>query len=102
MNYVTAPPAEAVIPLTTNCARAFTLEHRDSAGQRQDWPPGAAVTMQIGDTTVPAALSAYNASIVLPAALCDTLRTGDRFQVLLSRAGLDTPLLIGRFARHDG
>lgn len=105
-DYLLSPPTEATVPITAGCARAFTIENRDTnTGQRIDYPPDAGVTITI-DTPTPtilnAVVQAYNAAITIPAAVCDTIRTNTAYRVTLNLGALQTPLLAGRFIRYDG
>lgn len=104
MTALVAPPTETRLPVTRGCGRALTVEYRDPAtGQRATWPAGSTVSLHAeGVDPLPADMVAYNATITLPAQVCDQLKTNTRFRVILSFGALQLPLLVGRIVRFDG
>lgn len=104
--HVIAPPAARVLPVTAGCDRAFTVQHAP-AGQLTDFPAGATVRIAIdidrdNPTIIDATVERCNAAIRIPANICDQVRTGTRYRVLLDLGSVELPLVVGTFQRFDG
>lgn len=103
--YIGAPPAEKVIPVTKGCDRSFTLQRVDPEGEPISFDSGSTVYMWI-DLSVPVKVDATvvgsTASLTISDAVCDQVTKGTRWRVVLDQGELEIPLLVGRFERHDG
>lgn len=107
MTYVCAPPAERVIPVTRGCDRSFTIQRLNSGGSAVSFDAGSSVYMWIdidraAPTRVDAVVSGSNAAFVLDYAVCDLVRTGTRWRIVLKVGSSELALLVGRFERYDG
>jgi len=104
--YVMSPPAEKVIPVTLGCDRAFTIKRTNEAGASVNYAAGTTVYMWIdlpsGTIKVDATVSGANAAFMITSTVCDAVLNNTRWRVVLDVGDLETPLLIGRFKRHDG
>lgn len=106
-SYVCAPPAERVIPVTRGCDRSFTIQRLDTGGSAVSFDAGSSVYMWIdidraAPTRVDAVVSGSTAAFVLDYTVCDLVRTGTRWRIVLKIGSSELPLLVGRFERHDG
>lgn len=106
-DYIGAPPAEKLIPVTRGCDRSFTIQRTNAQGQPVNFDAGNTVYLWIdidrtNPTKVDAVVSGSNAAITIPDSVCDAVRTGTRFRAVLDQGDLEIPLLVGRFERHDG
>lgn len=107
MTYISPPPSTATIPVTKGCDRSFTLQRVDSNGAPQNFGAGVTVYLKIdidkaAPTTVNATVSGSTAAFTIPDSVCDQVKTGTRWRAVLDQGTLETPLLVGRFERHDG
>ena len=106
-SYVCAPPAERLIPVTRGCDRSFTIQRQNVSGAAVSFDSGSSVYMWIdidraNPSRVDAVVSGSNAAFVLDYAVCDLVRTGTRWRIVLKIGSSELPLLVGRFERHDG
>jgi hypothetical protein len=106
-DYICAPPAERVIPVTRGCDRSFTIQRLNSGGTAVNFDAGSSVYMwidvdRVAPTKVDAAVSGSNAAFTLDYTLCDLVKTGTRWRVVLKIGSSELPLLVGKFERYDG
>lgn len=106
-DYIGAPPAEKLIPVTRGCDRSFTIQRTDAQGNPLNFDAGNTVYLWIdidksNPTKVNAVISGANAAITISDTICDAVKTGTRFRAVLDQGELEIPLLVGRFERHDG
>ena len=106
-DYLAPPPLERIIPVTLGCDRSFSLQRVDSSGAPVNFGAGVTVYLKIDIdkttvTTVNATVSGSTAAITIPDNVCDRCKTGTRWRAILDQAGQQTPMLVGRFERHDG
>lgn len=106
-DYVTAPPLERVLPVTKGCDRVFTVQRVDTDGDPINFDAGTTVYIWIdidkaNPTKVDAVVSGPNALVSLESTVCDQVRTGTRWRVVVDYGALELPLLVGRFERRDG
>lgn len=106
-NYLIPPPVEKVIPVTRGCDRLFTVERKNEAGESTNFATGSAVYMWIdidktAPTKVDAVVSGSQAAFSIQSTVLDLVRTGTRWRIVLDVADTETPLLVGKFERHDG
>lgn len=105
--YIGAPPAEKLIPVTKGCDRLFTIQRLNSAGSPQNFENGAQVYMWVDiDKTAPTRVDATvigsQAAFAIQSTVLDLVRTGTRWRIVLDVDTFEVPLLIGRFERYDG
>jgi hypothetical protein len=96
-----------VIPVTRGCDRSFTIQRLDTGGSAVSFDAGSSVYMWIdidraAPTRVDAVVSGSTAAFVLDYTVCDLVRTGTRWRIVLKIGSSELPLLVGRFERHDG
>lgn len=107
-NYIGIPPAEKIIPVTRGCDRSFTIQRVDSGGDPIDFDPATTVYMWIDiqrsdPTRVDAVVSGALAAFSLQSTVCDLVRDGTRWRVVLDLGSdVELPLLVGKFERYDG
>lgn len=106
-DYVVSPPVEKLIPVTRGTDRSFTIRRVDSNGNPVPFNAGTTVYMWIdidpaNPTKVDAVVEGSAAAFLLDSSVCDQLRNGARWRAVLDQGDLETPLLVGRFERHDG
>lgn len=104
-NYLGKPPKSWVIPVTRDCDRVFTMRRKDAAGDPVDWDADVYIDIDIdksSPTRVEAAVVDNEASFVLQSTVCDLVKNTTKWRVAMSRDGIETPLAIGTFERHDG
>lgn len=106
-DYVIPPPTEKIIPVTRNCDRPFSVERVDANGNQTNFAQGTTVYMWVeirgGDPVrVDATINGAIAAFLLESTLCDQIKNNGRFQVVLDLGDRELPLLVGKFARHDG
>jgi hypothetical protein len=103
--------AETTIPVTLGCDYQFTvyqLNTTNDPGQQlpADFLDGDSAYLNIkikGQIfQVLATITGNAASFFVPSSVCDAVRNWDTWQVLRLRDGLETPLVVGGFARYDG
>lgn len=105
-DYLTPPPAEAVIPATRGCDRRFSVQ-RVQAGSPTPFDAGTQVYIWIdidktAPTRVDAVVAGSVAAFTLPSTVLDLVRTGTRWRIVHDVGDAETALLVGRFERHDG
>lgn len=105
--YVCAPPVEKVIPVTLGCDRIFSVRRTNAQGAPLNYAAGTSVYMWIdidkaNPTRVDAVITNETALFTLEVAVCDQVRTGTRWRVVLDLGETELPLLVGKFERHDG
>jgi hypothetical protein len=86
---------------------AFTLRRTNDAGQPVNFDTGSQVYILIdldrsNPTKIQAGISGALAAIRVDYTVADTVRNTTKFQVILSKDGGETALLVGRFERNDG
>lgn len=106
-DYIGAPPAVKVIPVTRGCDTSFTIQRVDANADPVNFAAGTQVYVWVDiDKTAPtkvnAVVSGATASITISDAVCDQVKTGTRWRAVLDVDALETPLLVGKFERHDG
>lgn len=106
-SYVCAPPDERIIPVTRGCDRAFTIQRLNTGGTAVNFDAGSSVYMWIdidraAPTQIDAVVSGSLAAFTLDFLVCDLVRTGTRWRIVLKVGSSELPLLVGRFERHDG
>lgn len=104
-NYLGKPPTSWVIPVTRGCDRTFTVRRRDSAAALVDWDADVYIVIDIDrddPTTVEADVEGSSAVFLLDSGVCDAVRDSTRWRIIMSDGGLETPLAVGAFERHDG
>lgn len=106
-DYIGSPPAEKLIPVTRGCDRAFTIQRTNAQGQATNFDNGTQVYMWVdidktNPTKVNAVVSGSTAAFTISDTVCDAVRTGTRWRVILDVGDLEIPLLVGKFERHDG
>ena len=107
-SYLIDPPAEYIIPVTRGADRAFTIARVDDAGAPVDFGDGDTVYMWIdvddpsNPTRVDAVVAGSFAAFVLPSTVLDLIYSRGRWRTVWNQAGLETPLIVGKFERHDG
>ena len=106
-NYICAPPAERVIPVTKGCDRAFTIQRVSSSGAAVNFDAGSQVYMWLdvdraAPTRVDAVVSGSTAAFALQSTVLDLVRSSTRWRIVLDVGELEVPLLVGKFERYDG
>ena len=106
-DYIGTPPAERVIPVTRGCDRSFTLQRLDDTGNPTAFGAGTAVYLwididRIAPTRVDAVMNGSTAAVTISDAICDQVKTGTRWRAVFHQGTIETPLLVGKFERHDG
>ena len=106
-DYICAPPAERVIPVTRGCDRSFTIQRLNSGGTAVSFDAGSSVYMwidvnRVTPTRVDAVVSGSNAAFTLDYAVCDLVKTGTRWRIVLDLGAAEIALLVGKFERYDG
>lgn len=106
-NYICAPPAERVIPVTKGCDRAFTIQRVSSTGAAVNFDAGSQVYMWLdvdkaAPTKVDAVVSGSMAAFALQSTVLDLVKGSTRWRIVLDVGELEVPLLVGKFERHDG
>ena len=106
-NYICAPPAERVIPVTRGCDRAFTVQRVSSTGAAVAFDAGTQVYMWVdvdkaAPTKVNAVVSGSTAAFALQSTLLDLVKDSTRWRIVLDVGESETPLLVGKFERYDG
>lgn len=101
------PPQQAVIPVTRGCDRGFTIRRVDENGDPLNYPAGVTMYLLIdidrdNPTRVDALISGSTASFTISDAVCDQVTGSTRWRAIFDQGSLETPLLVGRFTRHDG
>ncbi|MFM8798715.1 MAG: hypothetical protein ACKODT_07140 [Fluviibacter sp.] len=105
-DYIVSPPIEKKIPVTRGCDRAFTIQRTDTDGSSLDFPAGVSVYMWIdidpaNPLKVDAVVNGSYAAFFLDSQVCDQVKS-TRWRIVLDQGNLETPVMIGRFERHDG
>lgn len=105
-DYVVSPPVEKKIPVTRGCDRSFTMRRVDENGDSVSFAEGMSVYMWVDldpddPLKVDAVIDGAEAAFVLDSELCDQVKN-TRWRIVLDQGDLETPVLIGRFERHDG
>ena len=101
--------AEATIPVTLGCNASFTV-YQINTGDGQQYPAdfsdgdSAYLNIKIKGQAlqVVATIDGNAASFFVPSSIRDQVRDWDSWQVLKVHDGLETPLVVGGFARFDG
>jgi hypothetical protein len=106
-DYICAPPAERVIPVTRGCDRAFTIQRVSSTGTAVAFDAGSQVYMWIdvdraAPTKVDAVVSGSTAAFSIQSTVLDLVRSSTRWRIVLDVGELEVPLLVGKFQRYDG
>jgi hypothetical protein len=106
-DYICAPPVERLIPVSRGCDRSFSIQRLNSGGSAVNFDSGSTVYMWIdidrsNPTKVDASISNAIASFVLDYSVCDLVKTGTRFRIVLDLGSQEIPLVVGKFERHDG
>lgn len=106
-DYITPPPEAKLISVTRGCDTSFTVRRVDGNETPVNFAPGTAVAVFIdidkaAPTRVDAMVSGADAAITIPDSVCDQVKTGTRWRAVLDIGDSETPLLVGRFERHDG
>jgi len=106
-DYICAPPAERVIPVTRGCDRAFTIQRLNTGGTAVNFDAGSSVYMwidvdRVTPTRVDAVVSGSTAAFNLDYAVCDLVKTGTRWRIVLDLGAAEIALLVGKFERYDG
>lgn len=105
-DYLIAPPDEKVIPVTRGADRAFTIRRVDANGAPVSF--GTATVYMYVDvdpaspTVINATVTTSQAAFVLPSTVLDLVKNRARWRIVWDQGDLETPLLVGRFERHDG
>lgn len=105
-SYLGQPPKSWVLPVTLGCDRSFTVRRKDVAGQAVNWDSLVYIVIDINKaspTTVQAVVDDDLASFVINSNLCDQVKNTTRWRIVMSdTSGIETPLAVGTFERHDG
>lgn len=107
-NYIGTPPETKIIPVTRGCDKSFTIQRIDVDGDPIDFDTGTSVYMWIDiqrsdPTRVDAVVSGAIAAFTLQSTVCDLVRDGVSWRVVLDLGqDVELPLLVGKFERHDG
>jgi hypothetical protein len=105
--YIGAPPAGKVIPVTRGCDAAFSIRRMNAEGELVDFDPGTEVYMWVdinrsSPTKVSATVSGAVATFRIDYTVADLVRNTTRWRAVLDVGNEETALLVGRFQRHDG
>lgn len=107
-DYLIAPPDERIIPVSRGADRAFTVQRTDeTTGDPVDFGAGTTVYMWVDvdaadPTKVDAVIDGSDAAFVVPSTVLDLVRNRTKWRVIWDQGDLETPILVGRFERHDG
>ena len=107
VSYVVAPPVDQVISVTLGADARFSIQRLDSTNAPTNFDAGSVVSIAIlisrsSPTVVSAAVSGSLGSFVIPSSVCDTVKAGTQWQIVLAVGGANIPLLVGTFERNDG
>jgi hypothetical protein len=105
-DYIAAKLPNRVLPVTKGADRVFSVRRRSPEdGSPEDWDADLffdADIDKVNPTRVEAVVVDDIATVRLESTLCDQVKTGTAWRVLMSVDGLETPLLVGTFERNDG
>jgi hypothetical protein len=106
-SYICPPPLVKLIPVTLGCDRSFTVQRVNSSGTPVNFDAGTTSYIFIdisreNPTRVNAVISGSTAAFTISSTVCDLVKTGTRWRIVLDFGELESPLLVGRFERHDG
>ena len=106
-SYICPPPLEKLIPVTLGCDRSFTVQRVNSSGTPVNFDAGTTSYIFIDinrdtPTRVNAVISGSTAAFTITSTVCDSVKNGTRWRIVLDFGELEVPLLVGRFERHDG
>lgn len=106
-DYIGAPPATKIIPVTKGCDKSFTVQRTDADGDPVNFDSGTTVYMWIdinraNPTKVDATVTGSTAAFTISDTICDQVRSGTAWRAVIDVGDLEIPLLVGRFERHDG
>lgn len=106
-SYLGQPPKSWILPVTLGCDRSFTVRRRDAAGVLVDWEALVYIVIDINKaspTTVQATVDGPQATFTIDSAVCDQCKNTTKWRIVMSEptVGLETPLAVGTFERHDG
>ena len=96
-----------IIRVTKGADRSFTITRRDDDGDPADWNAALYIDIDIDKTApmrVPATVVGETATIRIESTICDQVRNGTSWRVIMSQAGsptFETALMIGTFERND-
>lgn len=102
------PPDERSIAITRGFDKKFSLRRRDVNGDPVDWDADVFIDIDIdraAPTRVEATITNSLAEFRIESDTCDLIKNGVKWRAGMSQAGspsLETVLIVGRFARHDG
>ena len=107
MSYICPPPLEKLIPVTLGCDRSFTVQRVNSSGTPVDFDAETTSYIFIdisrdAPTRIDAVISGSTAAFTIDSVVCDEIKNGTRWRIVLDMGELEVPLLVGRFERHDG
>lgn len=106
MAYLVPKLANHVIAVTRGADRVFTVVRRDAAGDPVDWDASLALTVSTSTPiTVAATVDGSAAVVRIESTVCDQVRTGTMWQLVMSQSGvptLETPIMVGTFERNYG
>lgn len=96
-----SPPTNGVISVTAGCGRRFALQSTDVNGDPVTFTATVSMTIDIDPaTTVDAAMDDDLATLVIEPEVCDQVTNQTTWQIYMATTP-PTPLLVGRFERHD-
>lgn len=106
-DYLIAPPAEYIIPVTRGADRAFTVSRTDDQGDPVDYGEGSTVYMLVDipdddPVQVDAEVVGPDAAFVVDYTVLDLVRNRGKWRIIWSVNDVETPLIVGKFERHDG
>ena len=105
INYIGKPPKQWIIPVTLGCDKAFTVRKRDAAGQLVNWGGQVYIEIDINKlvpTRVSAVVAGGLATFTIQSTVCDLVKQGTRWRIVMQVNTAETALAVGTFERHDG
>lgn len=103
--YLRKPPKQWVLPVTRGCDQVVTLRRRDQAGELADWESSVQMVIDIdraNPTVVSADVDGVYANLIISDEVCDQVKNTTRWRIVMSNNGIETPISVGTFERHDG
>ncbi len=104
-NYLVKPPKQFVISVTLGCDRSFSLRKRNSLGQLVNWAAQVYIDIDINKaspTRVSAVIDGGLATFTIQSTVVDLVKSGTKWRIVMTASGVETPLAVGTFERHDG
>lgn len=96
-------PSSMIIPVTRGCDAGFSIRRVDENGDPQDWDSAIKIVVGIdalNPTEISCLVNGPLATILIPSTVADLAKNVTMWQ-LIADGDIDTPLLVGRFERHD-